>query len=91
MAECRALSVSFDGPKCSCADGICALGFSHGLISGKSARAAERLVDDVHRKDAALDAAIAALDHLSKTGSLRRDTREETIKLLREARNERLF
>lgn len=52
---------------------------------------AERLVDDIQRKDAALDAAIAALDHLSKTGSLSRVVREATIQQLREARNEKLF
>lgn len=47
---------------------------------------AERLVDDILRKDAALDAAIAALVRLSKTGSLSRVTIEATIQKLREAR-----
>lgn len=56
-----------------------------------ASKAAERLLEDNERKNAALDAAIDALDHLSKTGSLRRNVREETIQTLREARNERLF
>lgn len=56
--------------------------------------AAERIAwleSDVQRKDDALDAALSALDKLSKTGSLRRTIREETIELLKRARNERLF
>lgn len=57
-------------------------------------REAERIAwleDEVRRKDAALDASRNALAQLSKTGSLRKDIREETLKLVTEARNERLF
>lgn len=46
---------------------------------------------ELHRKDAALDAARDALVRLSKTGSLARATREEALRLVTEARNERLF
>lgn len=56
--------------------------------------AAERvawLESDVQRKNVAIDAALGALVQLSKTGSLRRDVREEVIQELQEARNERLF
>ena len=48
------------------------------------------LQQDIVRKDAALDIGIAALGMLRKTGSVRKDQREEAIKQMQEARNPQL-
>jgi hypothetical protein len=82
-------------PDCGCPAGACTLGIAYpNPAVSKAKRAAERinfLLEEIARKDEALDAAISALDQLSKSGSLRRDVRESAITSCREARNERLF
>lgn len=67
----------------------------HGLLDRADRDGMIAVIVDLHKtigiQDRALDAALAALIQLSKTGSLRRDVREETIEQIVRARNERLF
>lgn len=49
-----------------------------------------RLRETIRRQDVAIDRAIDALTRLSKTGSLAKTVREEALRALVEARNERI-